>query len=229
MTEKEWLACADPRPMLEFRTDAMSERKVRLFAWACCQRISHLLVLADSQTALKILEKYADGQASLEDLVAVNRVHALKFSHERLLARGAVDCATFVARGGEAPVVNLAIGAAHNAAWAAAGIAIDEGRRPTQKQLAGKAKQDAIHAALVRDIFGNPFRPAAFDPEWRTSDVLALARGIYEERAFDRMPILADALQDAGCDSDDILNHLRDANALHFRGCWALDLVLGKS
>jgi hypothetical protein len=55
-----------------------------------------------------------------------------------------------------------------------------------------------------------------------------LARGIYEEKAFDRMPILADALQDAGCDSDDILNHLRDAQATHTRGCWALDLVLGK-
>ncbi len=57
---------------------------------------------------------------------------------------------------------------------------------------------------------------------------MLLASGIYAERAFDRMPILADALQDAGCDSDDILNHLRDANATHVRGCWALDLVLGK-
>jgi hypothetical protein len=66
-------------------------------------------------------------------------------------------------------------------------------------------------------------------PAWRTSDVMALAAGIYEERAFERMPILADALQDAGCDSDDILNHLRDPNATHVRGCWALDLVLGKS
>jgi hypothetical protein len=52
--------------------------------------------------------------------------------------------------------------------------------------------------------------------------------GIYEDRAFDRMPILADALQDAGCDSDDVLNHLRDTTATHVRGCWALDLVMGK-
>jgi hypothetical protein len=81
---------------------------------------------------------------------------------------------------------------------------------------------------LLRDVFGNPFRPVAFDPAWRTSDVLLLARGIYEERAFDRMPILADALQDAGCDNDDILSHLREANATHVRGCWALDLVLEK-
>jgi hypothetical protein len=81
---------------------------------------------------------------------------------------------------------------------------------------------------LVREIFDNPFRPAAFDTAWRTSDAMALATGIYEERAFDRMPILADALQDAGCTSEDILNHLRDAHATHVRGCWALDLVLGK-
>lgn len=63
--------------------------------------------------------------------------------------------------------------------------------------------------------------------DWRTTTALALARGIYDERAFDRLPILADALQDAGCDSDDILNHLRGPGP-HVRGCWALDLALGK-
>ncbi|MBM3979647.1 MAG: hypothetical protein FJ304_05075 [Planctomycetes bacterium] len=83
-------------------------------------------------------------------------------------------------------------------------------------------------AVLVREIVGNPFRPITFNPDWRSSDVMLLASGIYAERAFDRMPILADALQDAGCDSDDILHHLRDTIAPHVRGCWALDLVLGK-
>jgi hypothetical protein len=81
---------------------------------------------------------------------------------------------------------------------------------------------------LIRDIFGNPFRPVAFDPAWRTSDVTLLARGIYEEKAFDRMPILADALQEAGCEVADLLDHLRDRKQTHVRGCWALDLVLGK-
>jgi hypothetical protein len=69
----------------------------------------------------------------------------------------------------------------------------------------------------------------AFDPSWRTPTVAELARGIDDEHAFERMPILADALQDAGCDSDDLLDHLRDTTATHVRGCWALDLVLGKS
>ena len=82
-------------------------------------------------------------------------------------------------------------------------------------------------ALLVRDIFGNPFRPVTFDPAWRTSDVMLLANGIYDERAFDRMPILADALQDAGCDKPDILDHCR-GDGPHVRGCWVVDLVLGK-
>ncbi|MCI0703556.1 MAG: hypothetical protein L0241_20945 [Planctomycetia bacterium] len=81
----------------------------------------------------------------------------------------------------------------------------------------------------LRDIFGNPFRSIAFNPAWRSSDVMLLARGIYDEKAFDRMPILADALQDAGCDNEDILNHCRDTNQVHVRGCWVVDLVLGKA
>jgi hypothetical protein len=68
-----------------------------------------------------------------------------------------------------------------------------------------------------------------FAPAWRTTDVMLLAQGIYDAKAFDRMPILADALQDAGCDSDDVLNHCRDAAQVHVRGCWVVDAVLGKS
>ena len=91
----------------------------------------------------------------------------------------------------------------------------------------GIAPRQQLVSHIVRDIFGNPFRPVALDPAWLTSDVLALARGIYDEKAFDRMPILADALQDAGCTNEDILGHCRDAGP-HVRGCWVVDLVLGK-
>jgi len=80
---------------------------------------------------------------------------------------------------------------------------------------------------LIREIFPNPFSPPRFDPAWRTSDVFALARGIYDDRTFDGLPVLADALQDAGCDNDELLNHLRDTSRAHVRGCWALDLCLG--
>ena len=81
---------------------------------------------------------------------------------------------------------------------------------------------------MFREVAGST-PPVAFSPAWRTSNVMLLGNGIYAERAFDRMPILADALQDAGCDSDDILNHCRDTNQVHVRGCWVVDLVLGKS
>ncbi|MFO0822976.1 MAG: hypothetical protein U0792_07630 [Gemmataceae bacterium] len=81
-------------------------------------------------------------------------------------------------------------------------------------------------AAILRDIF-NPFRLVTIDPSWLTSTVVALAEGIYAERAFDRMPILADALEDAGCNNADILNHCR-GDGPHVRGCWVVDFLLGK-
>jgi hypothetical protein len=80
---------------------------------------------------------------------------------------------------------------------------------------------------VLREIFGNPFRPITLDPSWLTSTVLALAQGIYDEKAFDRMPILADALQDAGCDNEDILNHCQGGD-IHVRGCWMIDLLLAR-
>jgi hypothetical protein len=81
--------------------------------------------------------------------------------------------------------------------------------------------------ALLRDIFGNPFRPVTFDSRWRTSDVVGLARAIYDDKAFERMPILADALMDAGCEDEQIITHCR-GDGPHVRGCWVVDLVLGK-
>src|SRR5262249_19732568 len=84
-------------------------------------------------------------------------------------------------------------------------------------------------AALVRDLIGNPFRPPnALNPAWRTPDVLGLARSAYYERAFDRLPILGDALEDAGCTDAVILDHCRGPGP-HVRGCWVVDLILGKS
>jgi hypothetical protein len=80
-------------------------------------------------------------------------------------------------------------------------------------------------ADLLRELLGSPFRLAEFDMRWRTSDVLGLARAIDEDRAFERMPILADALMDAGCEQDAIIGHCRGDNR-HVRGCWVLDLVL---
>ncbi len=84
------------------------------------------------------------------------------------------------------------------------------------------------HVRFLRDIFGNPFRPVTLDPRWLSSTVLDLARTIYDERVWERMPILADALMDASCDNEEILNHCRGEGP-HVRGCWVVDLLLGKS
>ena len=91
------------------------------------------------------------------------------------------------------------------------------------------ANEQAIEARIIRDIFGNPFRPATFSPAWQTDTAVAIAKQMYEAREFSAMPILADALQDAGCDNTDILDHCRDTSLTHVRGCWVVDLVLGKS
>lgn len=80
---------------------------------------------------------------------------------------------------------------------------------------------------LLRCIVGNPFRTVVFDPAWRSETAVALAAGIYQERAFDRFPMLAGALEEAGCDHPDILTHCRNPG-IHARGCWVVDSVLGK-
>ena len=90
-----------------------------------------------------------------------------------------------------------------------------------------KSWDPAAALPLLRCLFGNPFRPVTFSPAWRTATAVSLARRMSEARDFSAMPILADALQDAGCDSDEVLTHCRGPGP-HVRGCWIVDLVLGK-
>jgi hypothetical protein len=102
----------------------------------------------------------------------------------------------------------------------------DEGReRETEARRA--------MANILRDIFGNAFRPSAPPPPavltWNDGTVRRMAQGIYDGREFGRMPILADALLDAGCDDEEVLQHCRQQGALHTRGCWVIDLLLGGS
>jgi hypothetical protein len=93
------------------------------------------------------------------------------------------------------------------------------------------AAEAALQAAWLRDIFPSPFRPKFLSRDWflwNGETPLILARQMYESCDFSAMPILADALQDAGCDNGDILSHCRDTSLTHVRGCWVIDLVLGK-
>ena len=96
-----------------------------------------------------------------------------------------------------------------------------------ESEIGGTAAADNYYYDQLRCIAGNPFRPVDFAP-WRTDTAVALSRQMYESRDFSAMPILADALQDAGCMNADVLNHCRDANQVHVRGCWVVDGVLGK-
>lgn len=80
---------------------------------------------------------------------------------------------------------------------------------------------------LLRELLGNPFRPVTLNPNWLTSTVKQLAALIYEERQFDKMPLLGDSLEDAGCSNDDVLKHCRGGGE-HVRGCWVVDRVLEK-
>src|SRR5262249_44896269 len=102
------------------------------------------------------------------------------------------------------------------AAWAALRIAVFGG-------------EPRGRAALLRDIFGPvPFRPVPLAPTWRTSAVVALAKTIYEERSFDLLPLLGDALYESRCDNHEMLPHRREQGQVHVRGCWLIDLLLDK-
>jgi hypothetical protein len=253
MTEAEWLACTRTNPMLRFligtegRVQAMTEfpackgsdRKLRLFACACYHRISHVLPDHAARAAVEIGERFADGRASWAELQdAECRVRALCTELEPVWRASKDDERAALAPTHTALALAMVIAwrEAQKAAYYASSNAyldfasiINPGAGTSDAGFGTtQASEERGQCDLLRDIFGNPFRPVACDPAWRTSTVVALASQMYESRDFGAMPILADALQDAGCDSDDILDHCRDAKATHVRGCWVVDLVLGK-
>jgi hypothetical protein len=245
MTEAEWLACEESGVMLEYLRDRASERKLRLFVCSCCRHVWHQLEEC-SRDAVEIAERYSDGTASeVELLVAAQtveeaRAQAAHSSAAGMSARHAAHLAAYaihtrsvyVRTGGKyAPEAfsnreNFVILACIFVAEAVSGMVRSQFRNIEIERV--YEAEYARQAGVVRDIFGDPFRPGTFDAAWRTSTVLSLAKGMYESRDFSAMPILADALQDAGCDCEDILNHCRDEEAKHVRGCWVVDLVLEK-
>ena len=224
MTEEEWLACDDPGPMLGHLDGRASDRKLRLFAVACCRRMWPLLPDGPARTAVDVAERYADGLADraaieqavwavpLPDWPGVGRRVTDQYTVKPGLATDLADPRTYAWLTAQQLLPGLTPERAA-VIWAGDGARFVPG--PDQ-------------AADLRDIIGNPFRPAPFDPRWRTAPALALAGTMYEARDFAPMPILADALDEAGCDNADILAHCRSAGP-HVRGCWVVDLILGKS
>jgi len=241
MTEAEWLASTDPEVMLEFLGGEASDRKLRLFAIACCRRVWHLLNDEQGQRAVEVGEQCADGLLTVSEAYAIAERLDVFFNYdlvERLAQESgvyweAISLALFSA-GLTTGWLNFdqTFKIARNVAGAVAcqAVAHDFGGDDDAYQKAAGPFISAEYAAqspILRDIFTNPFRPVAVDPDWLTPIVLESARTLYEDRAFDRMSELADALETAGCNNADILDHCRGPGP-HVRGCWVVDLILGK-
>jgi hypothetical protein len=208
MTEEEWLIYSEPVGMLLSLQGKYVGRKLRLCTVACYGLVSSERKRPAWDIAAGILETVADGLTSLHELETNGAPEGTgRFVY--IIGGGRVH-GDFMS---ENPF-NVAF---------VFGFLPDRIRDDTRREALKRRLAD-----LVREIFGNPFRPVAFDAAWRTDTAIALARQMYESRDFSAMPILADALQDSGCDNPDILEHCRDTSLTHVRGCWVVDLVLGK-
>ena len=245
MTEQEWLECQDPQPMLEFLRAKVNERKLRLFACACCRGFWDRLSERDRHV-VQVVERFIEGEASEQELATAREELRGSFSDRSVRAHAWAAAQPSQSAGqshalGSSPIVRLAaeIGNTVRHHWnqpadtemvrtvftvAFLPFIVLEG---AMNYFRWPAERSPEQPSLIRDIFGNPFRPVSIKPAWQTTNATALAQSIYDERAFERMPIVADALEDAGCDNADILNHCRQPGE-HVRGCWVVDLVLGK-
>jgi hypothetical protein len=209
--------------MLAYLDGKASERKLRLFACVCYWRFHERFVEdpdGDGLFAIELAEAYADGLASPADLAEVRQeiVAGLWDQCSSAVVRHEIaDCATAVPLGDVAPAARAF------AFWVESNVSSDE--------VEGEVCQEhAAMCAVLRDLVGNPFCPVALDAAWLAwngGTVVKIARSIYEELAFDRLPILADALEEAGCNEPRILAHCREALE-HVRGCWVVDLLLGR-
>jgi hypothetical protein len=178
-----------------------------------------------------------DAEAAVDPFVEVTdeEVVELPGCHSAMAKSSAADAAARCVMPSErlpaaSPAIRERNGFVAAAAGDAVGAVIDAALAVEHSEIAEQtacASERAAQAALLRDIFGNPFRPVSLSPEWRTDTAVTLAQQMYESRDFSAMPILADVLQDAGCDSADTLAHCRGLGP-HVRGCWVVDLVLEK-
>jgi hypothetical protein len=235
MTEEEWhhkIETYFPRGMLTvFRgptlprklrpPKAVLERKLRLFGCAAIRRIWRLLVTPQLRDLVDAAESFADERVTRNYLrIAMRR--AIESPRPEESRRDGDDLS---GAWGYAREATILLGGSSFASEVVTFVEILFGA--TVNDPDDPEEENVYQKALLLDIFANPFRPATFDPRWRSESVVALAAAIYADRAFDRMPILADALEDAGCDNRDILDHCRGPGP-HVRGCWVVDLVLGK-
>jgi hypothetical protein len=256
ITEAEWFTSKDPAPMLQFLRGKASDRKLRLFACACCRRIWQLLADERSRKAVEVAECFADGLIGAEEIQAADLIalDAARDAEKRerdwwvaITAAGAATNWGAIAaewastpprdrppgvreRGNPidyvAPVASRVARVVGMAAGETAFAAKDYRNVKAAEETGASAARNEL-ATMLRCIIRNPFHPIAMDPVWRTPKVVAFAQAIYNNRTFDRLPELADALTVIGCTDADILRHCCEGGA-HVRGCWVLDALLEK-
>jgi hypothetical protein len=208
--------------MLHFLGDSPGARKLRLFAVAYCENVQHWLEDERARAAVKVAEEFADGLATPEEFaIAFAAAEAAFYDTARRVGSGdptfPVDAvlAYFAAYGAIDPEAGFA--ACTAAAMSAAPSLWAKSAEETRRQC-----------ALVREVFGDRLgQPRAIDPCWLTCEVIIRAHAMYDRRDFSRMPDLADLLEASGCRDPEIIGHCRGLGP-HVRGCWVIDLLLGK-
>jgi hypothetical protein len=257
MDEPAWLASARPGPLLACAWGRSGRRKCRLFACGCCRSVWRRLTDPRSRVAVEAVERHADGQIGGEEFRRIAAGAGAAFDELKRAALAPVvgdelaGRALHESRGLFTLTDPEAARQAHDGAsgdpavcaalavWSAA-TDTDELRPPATlldalafaaEQCAAAAEdpsaEEATQAKLAREVFGNPFRPVGVDPAWLTPPVVSLARQAYDTGDFAALPVLGDALEEAGCADEAVLGHCRGAGP-HARGCWVVDLVLGK-
>lgn len=214
MTEADWASCTNPHQMLAFLDDVASERKLRLLACACVRQVWHLLEDERSRAAIDAVERIADGRLDRDVLPtayaeAGDAANRLNYAHPHILRP---VCAALAARYAAADAVIAAV-------------------RDSMTMARAAGSDAASQCLLARDLFGNPFRQVFLQPAWlawNAGTVVKMARSIYDDRRFRDLPVLGDALEDAGCDYAALLAHCREPGE-HALGCWVVDAILGKA
>jgi hypothetical protein len=217
MKDADWLTCTEVRRMLPAVRHRLSERKLRLLACGCCRRVWRLLRSERSRRAVALAERYADGLADRHRLFQASEEARQPVERTSQQVTAAATVAAMIAD--PRPLLDR-----RDFRFTALAVALDELSRATDEPTADGTPH-STPCELLRDLLGPATGAVVFDPAWRTSDLQALARRAYDDRDFAVLPVLGDALEDAGCTSDALLTHCR-AGAGHARGCWALDLVL---
>jgi hypothetical protein len=236
VNEEQWLSATTPSDGLDYlcsdghyRRTGLSlnrrkagRRKLRLFLCACARHVWELVPVGPCREAVELGERLCEGEDVAKRIAALPNgwLDSGPLSH-RHAAYAATACVE--------TNIRWAASVGAQSAARAAGWALEEaeGGEKMHTYDRGIAEEEQAQAALLSDVFGNPFRPAGLVPAWRTGEAVALARGMYESRDFSALPILADALQDARCEDEQLLGHCRDPGP-HVRGCWVVDLILSK-